>query len=363
MQVTQRNQKMQATCKSGAHPEEHTACCTLVQSLWANEAIPVPVEARPSGRAPEFALQDRQPVEPASFYVPVDINARYLKDPDFVDRERINRAEQHITLSPRGQVDREETGGVLEHDRMVTVWGPWCSRKVRLLQSSNGDKVSGEEYGLFPVDDRNFVELWILYEWWGITWRGGTRLHCMFEHMNAKYAIASGQKFMNKRLWYAACHKFVRSLQFMERTVDPAIDLCNICQQMTPFSITMDGQMLSSDKRLLHPAVLAAEMPHGDEVGVEDADHCICFPDDQADVLDVGETPSYDLDHNLPLSILSRCLQQHLYNADGGPMDVFERRPFSQAQKQILQKLGNWGKSFCRKLRLDPLPDNEVAAL
>ncbi len=362
MQVAKRNNKHVATCKSGAHPEEHTACCKIVCDVWRENSTLVPVTERTiRGQEAVVELHDRQPVEPAPFWIPADIPADYVKDPDFVDRHGIDRHNSNIVLKPLSQGYDDST---LVTDRSVTVWGPWCSRTVELRKSQDGQhEVSGEEYGLFPVDTRNFVEMWILYEWWSLTWRGGTRLHCLFEHMTAKYSIASAQKFMNKRLWYAACYKFVSSLDFMRLTVDKKYDWCDICQNMTPFSICMDGCVLSCDKRKLHPEVLTAESTHADEFGVENADHCICFPDAEADILQGDEARDTSLDHTLPLSILSRCFQQHLSGDDGSRLNEFTRNPFSPAQKATMQKLGNWAKSFAKHNRLPALTSGDMESL
>jgi hypothetical protein len=366
--VRKEKKTMVASCKSRTHIEEHGTCCTVVKGLWEHDAGLVPVEVKSTGACRgeiEIQLHDRVPVDPAPFFVPVDIPSSLIKDPDLVDRLGLPRETNKILLKP--QVSCIGEHHQLRLDRVATLWGPWCSRKVELQKEVTADghesRVSGEEYGIFPVDDSNFVDLWILYEWWSITWRGGTRFHCTFEHMTAKYALASGKKFMNKRLWYAACYKFVRSLEFMRHTLDKSVDLCAICQKRTPFSICMDAQTLVCDKRLLHPSVLAEELPHGDEVDVEEKDHGICFPDCEADIQDEDGERDYRLDHDLKLSVNARCLQQHLHNADGFPLHWSVRKPLSQVQQTNLQKLGNWAKSFARKVRLPPLTEADMTTL
>eukprot|EP00961_Rhodomonas_salina_P232781 3145070-Rhodomonas_salina.1 len=166
--------------------------------------------------------------------------------------------------------------------------------------------------------------------------------------MEEQYNTAGVSRFMNRRVWYAACYKFVRSLDFMEQIVDERYDLCNICQYGVPFAVVMDGLVLSCNKQKLSASLINHEQPHGDEDTT--CDHCVQDAGDDDDE-NGGAAETHVLDHDLKLSINARNLQQHLKDAENHPLHYSTRKPFTKIMRDGMKQLAEYCKSFAKRTK------------
>ena len=296
------------------------------------------------------AADKRAEVEPAEFEVPVCCPKDYICKPLLPDRVAdLDINSSTFMLYPLDTIDKAKC----TIQRTCTLWGPWRAHILKLFGPA-GHRITGEEYGLFPVDEKNFIEMSLLYEWWSLTEKSGMRLHCMLDHLRDRYS-EMGHKCMNGRLWYAGCYKFVRSFDIMKQTVDDRYDLCSVCGRKTPFSICMDGCVISCDKRKLTKELLAHEETHGDEVAEETVDnegcdHCINLPDGTEETEDhTGQANSRSVDHDLPLSINARNLQQTLVDGQGQRLPYVTQLPWSSTQRDALQELSEWAMSLSKR--------------
>ena len=382
VQVAQRSQKMIATCKSSSDYVEHTECCKTVQSVW--DTLELPVELRDGKETAKMYVHEEAPVVPAEFVVPSERPANTILYPSFVERHRLaaDPITKHIALYPAAAAGAAATvEKQCFHDRSATVWGQWGVQSVQLhtcMDDTSGQRahVTGQEYGIFPINTVNFVDISVMYDWWSLTRRSGMRLHCMYEYVRDKYETmaplmgrnktGAGRSggFMNKRLWYTACYKFVASLDIMEHTLDPQVDLCVYCGTDTPFSICMDGCCIPCDKRKLTEKLLKQEKPHGDEEECGFCqDHGLNIPDgveEQEDSDNLGQKP---MDHSLPLSINARNLQQHLFHANGNELHWSTKDPFTVPQRAELKQLAAFAKSFSKKNPSVTLTDAQMTSL
>ena len=252
--------------------------------------------------------------------------------------------------------------------RKCTLWGPWRAQQLLIFGEVGTEPITGEEYGLFPVDDANFVEMSLMYEWWSFTAKSGCRLHCMLDHLRERYSVM-GNKCMNGRFWYAACYKFVRSFDIMEKIIDDQYDLCSVCGHNTPFSICMDGCVISCDKRKLTKDLLAHEETHGDEmpqgaVGKEDCDHCFNLPDGVEETADhTGSADDRCMDHDLKLSINARSLQQTLVGKNEVGLAYDTQLPWSSTQRDVLRELSEWAMSLNKRNKNPPVTQQTMQSM
>ena len=236
------------------------------------------------------------------------------------------------------------------NDRKATVWGPWRSRRIVLKKAISRagieTRITGEEFGLFPVDAHNFVEMSVMYAWWSLSEKSGMKIHCLYDHMNEQYTTAGVSRFMNRRLWYTVCYKFVRSFDFMEKIIDERYDMCNICKDGVPWAVVMDGLVLSCNKQKLTQQLIDHERQHGDEAA---CDECVEVADDGDD--EEEDAGTHVLDHQLKLSINARNLQQHLRDEESQPLHYTTRNPFTTTMRDAMKAQAEYCKSFAKKTK------------
>ena len=361
-----------ATCKSAQHFGANSACCAIVKDLWGTMPNTVDVEHRNTlAWRIKGDAEMRAEVQPAAFVVPVCCPKLYISKPLLKDRVAATVVEGSnssiVSVYPLHIVEQaDRTRCVLQ--RKCTLWGPWRAQQLLIFGEVGTEPITGEEYGLFPVDDANFVEMSLMYEWWSFTEKSGCRLHCMLDHLRERYSVM-GNKCMNGRLWYAACYKFVRSFDIMEKIIDDQYDLCSVCGHNTPFSICMDGCVISCDKRKLTKDLLAHEETHGDEmpqgaVGKEDCDHCFNLPDGVEETADhTGSADDRCMDHDLKLSINARSLQQTLVGKHEVVLAYDTQLPWSSTQRDVLRELSEWAMSLNKHNKNPPVTQQTMQSM
>ena len=180
VQVAQRCKVLTVTCKTSSDFVEHTECCEIAKSVWDADLCPVSLRSS-VGMIRKVTIHEDAPVEPAEFVVPSKQPLNTLIFSSFVERLKVvvDTTNSRYALRPLGCTGLHSTDNVF---RKATVWGPTSAAAVNVYAG-----VTGEEYGIFPVNPTNFVDMSIMYDWWSLTQKSGMRLHCMYEHLSERY--------------------------------------------------------------------------------------------------------------------------------------------------------------------------------